>query len=95
VDPPTELEPLEILCPACHGSDDGCASCTLGHVRVTRCPQRWLGGWPAEFVQFADLFKKGHGIAGPCLMDETQHFVDSYAFFRSECDRLNPDPFDM
>lgn len=92
VDPPTEAEPLEVGCPACEGN--GCNECNDGYITINQCPQQWLGMWPAQFVRYADLFKRGHGIAGQCVMDETNHFIQMYGFFRSECDRYAPDPFD-
>jgi hypothetical protein len=86
VDEPSEAEPLEIECPACGG--DGCACCGGGWVSISQCPQRWLGGWPAQFVRYADLFKQGRGIAGSCVMDETNHFIEMYTFYCSDFDRL-------
>lgn len=85
VDPPTEMEPLEIECPACSGL--GCGSCERGWIVITGCAKRWLGAWPVEFVQLADLFRRGHGIAGSCVMDETKHFTECYTFYRDELDR--------
>ena len=92
VDPPTEAEPLEIECPVCMGR--GCDACGGGWIVISECTQRWLGRWPREFVTYADLFRRGHGIAGSCVMDETKHFIDCYSFYRAELARhAPPDPF--
>ncbi len=82
-DKPTEQTPLEIVCPQC--DEKGCEGCGhTGWLKITGCPQQWVGSDTIAFIRYAELFRKGLPPVSGGAMDQTQSFIVAERFFERE-----------
>lgn len=80
-DIPTEFEPIEIECPACHG--DGCDKCNDGEFRLEQCPNKYCSDMYDPITLF-ELFAKGLPPITGGVLDQSAWFINAEQYFRQQ-----------
>lgn len=81
----TEIEPIQIECPACSGA--GCKECQDGLIQIDGCPNRYCSG-VVTAIELFDLFEKGLPPVAGGVLDQSVWFIDASRYFEGEERRI-------